>query len=163
MKLTLANLQSMHPVLRGYPIDLFRFAALALQRADHESPARTEIDHDDERSTADIEWLFQNLPAFEILDQNRITEDGAEAVALAYVHCQAGWTVKRRLQRGESADWLLRNEKSAMALEISGMAEGDRFRRLEQKREQVARCSLPVEKLAIVVAFDGPFILARSV
>jgi hypothetical protein len=163
MRLALQDLYSMHPKLRGHPTDLSKFGALALQRAGHISPVQAGIDHSGLEASADIEWISQDLTLLEVLDGNRVTEDGAESVALAYVSTSAGWIMKRRLQRWERADWLLRNEWGWLALEVSGMAAGDPFTRLKDKKLQVALCSLPAERLAIVVVFDRPSILADSV
>jgi hypothetical protein len=163
MRLALHDLCSIHPKLKGHPMDLAKSGGLALQRAGHASPVRAGIDHDGLNATAEIEWLAQSLTLLEVLDSNRITEDGAEAVALSYVNCKAGWVVKRRLQRGESADWLLHNDGGSLALEVSGTAAGDPYVRLQEKKRQVARCSLPASRLAVVVAFGGPSILAGRV
>lgn len=38
------------------------------------------------------------------LDFDRVTEDAAEAIALAMVYVSNGWVVRRRLQRGENTD-----------------------------------------------------------
>jgi hypothetical protein len=51
----------------------------------------------------------------------------------------------------------------SMAVEVSGTAAGDERARLEEKKRDVARCSLPVERLAVVVAFERPSIMAGSV
>jgi hypothetical protein len=163
MKLALHDLCLMHPKLQGDPTDLSKFGALALQRAGHVSPVQAGIDHSGLEASADIEWLSQDLALLEVLDGNRVTEDGAESVALVYVNTTEGWVVKRRLQRWERADWLLRNERGWLALEVSGMAAGDPFVRLKDKKLQVALCSLPAERLAIVVAFARPSIVAGSV
>lgn len=153
----------MHPKLLGYPADLLaKLGALALQRAGHSSPVQTGVDHGGRAATVEIEWLMQELALLEVLDGNRVTEDGAEAVALAYANSSAGWVVKRRLQARERADWLLSNERGWLVLEVSGTAEGDPFTRLKEKKQQVARCLLPAERLAIVVAFDKPSITADS-
>jgi len=162
MRLALADLWSMHPRLRGHPTDYARFGALALQRAGHESPVRAIVYHGDKEITADLEWHSQDSTLLQVLDNNRITEDGAEAVALAYASSSAGWVMKRRLQRSESADWLLHNEERWLALEVSGVETGDPWARLEDKKRQVARCSLAAERLAVVVAFDRPNVLADS-
>ncbi|MGH8603410.1 MAG: hypothetical protein ACREXR_11765 [Gammaproteobacteria bacterium] len=163
MRLVLQDLFSVHPALRGYPVDLSKHGALALQRAGHTSPARAGIDHDGLDSKTEIEWLSQAVALLDVLDSNRVTEDGAEAVALTYANAKAGWVVKRRLQRGESADWLLHKEAGWLALEVSGMIAGDPMARLREKKQQVARCSLPADRLAIVVALDRPLIVAGSV
>ena len=153
----------MHPALRGHPTDLAKAGGLALERAGHTSPVPAQVEHDGLAATLDIEWLLTSHSWLGVLDSHRITEDGAEAVALAYANVIAGWVVKRRLQRGESADWLLRKDVGWLALEVSGMAEGDPSRRLEEKKRQVARCSLPAERMAVVVAFDRPMIAAGGV
>ncbi len=163
MRLALHDLCSIHPPLRGHPMDLSKCGGLALQRAGHTSPVLTGIDHDGQETSAEIEWLTQGLTLLDVLDSHRVTEDGAEAVALTYANFKAGWVVKRRLQRGESADWLLRNEAGWLALEVSGMIAGDPLARLKQKQHQVSRCSLPVDRLAIVISFDRPLIMASSV
>lgn len=162
MRLVLQDLCSIHPALRAHPVDLFKYGGLALQRAGHTSPVRTGIDHNGAQSTAEIEWLSQGLTLLDVLDSHRITEDGAEAVALSYTNSKAGWVMKRRLQRGESADWLLHSEAGWLVLEVSGMIAGDPLARLKEKKQQVARCSLPAERLAIVVAFDRPLIMAGN-
>jgi hypothetical protein len=160
LRLALHELSSMHPKLRGHPADLSRLGALALQRAGHASPAQAAVNHEGRTTNAEIEWLVQEMAILEVLDSKRVTEDGAEAVALAYVSSWKSWVVKRRLQAGEKADWLLQNDGGWLALEVSGTAEGDPFVRLEEKKQQVAQCSLPAERLAVVVGFDGPSILA---
>lgn len=162
MRLALQELLLMHPTLRGHPTDLSRYGALALQRAGHASPVRAGVDHGGVKSSAEIEWLFQETVLLQVLDGNRVTEDGAEAVALVYANTRAGWVVKRRLQRRERADWLLVNQGRWLALEVSGTADGDPFARLQEKKQQVALCSLPAERLAVVVAFDSPSIAAES-
>jgi hypothetical protein len=163
VRLALHELFAMHPKLRGHPPDLPKLGALALQRAGHASPVPAEIDHEGAEGVAEVEWLPQDSSLLQVLDGNRITEDGAEAVALAYASSWAGWVVKRRLQRWESADWLLSRAARWLALEVSGTATGDPFARLKEKQQQVARCSLPAERLAIVVAFARPSIAAGKV
>jgi hypothetical protein len=153
----------MHPKLRAYRADLVKSGALALQRAGHVSPAAAVVVHDGLETVAGIEWLAEDLRALEVLDYNRVTEDGAEAVALTYVNVKAGWVVKRRLQRGDHADWLMENEDGSMAVEVSGTVAGDPLGRLGEKKRQVAECSLPVYRLAVVVGFERPSILAGSV
>jgi hypothetical protein len=156
MRLALHDLCSIYSTLGVRP----DVAGLALQRAGHVSPVNADIDHDGLVSMSEIEWLLQDASVLSFLDSKRVTEDGAEAVAISYVRAKGGWIAKRKLQQGESADWLLQSKLGWLALEISGTASGDSFGRLREKKEQVARCTLPVEKLAVVVAFDGPSILA---
>jgi hypothetical protein len=164
MRLLLHHLCSMHPKLRTDPADLSRFGALAMQRAGHKCPARAAVIHDGLETAAAIEWLADDTGILGVLDSHRVTEDGAEAVALTYVNASAGWVVERRMLRFESADWLMQSGVGSMALEVSGTASGDPLARLKEKKEQVARCTLPVDRrLAVVVAFEGPSIFAGSV
>lgn len=135
-------------------------AGLALQRAGHVSPVSTRIDHDGAESTAKLEWFLQDMEGLKMHDNNRVTEDGAEAVAISYVRSKEGWIAKRRWQRWEYADWLLQNSAGWLAMEVSGTAEGDPVARLKEKKQQVARCKLSADRLAVVVAFDRPSILA---
>lgn len=154
----------MHPKLRGGATDLSRLGALALQRAGHTPPVGARVVHDGRKLSAEIEWLIDDLALLKVFDRNRVTEDGAEAVALAYLNCSAGWVIKRRMNRGEGADWLLLNKTGGLALEVSGTTARNAVSRLREKREQVARCTLPndypVSLLAVVVAFREPLILA---
>ena len=143
-------------------MDYARCGGVALQRSGHFSPVEANTDHDGIGMAAEIEWLTQDLAQLDVSDANRVTEDGAEAVALSYAHSKSGWVVKRRLQRRESADWLLGIGPRWLALEVSGMASGNPHDRLKEKREQVSRCSLPAERLAVVVLFSTPTILAAT-
>jgi hypothetical protein len=163
MRLMLHHLCSMHPKLRRDPVDLSRFGALAMQRAGHKCPATAAVIHDGLETVAGIEWLAEDLSVLDGLDYNRVTELGAEAVALTYVNAKAGWVMKRRLQRGDHADWLMENEDGSMAVEVSGTVAGDPLGRLGEKKRQVAECSLPVYRLAVFVGFERPSILAGSV
>lgn len=162
MTLTLHNLYLDHPKLRGHPTDYVKYAALALQRAGHISPVQANVEHDGEKSETHIDWPHHDLTGLGTMDGHRVTEDGAEAVALAYVHFKAAWVVKRRLQRGEKADWLLRNTTGWLAMEVSGTIAEDPQGRLVEKQRQVSLCSLPAERLAVVVAFSSPLILAGT-
>lgn len=163
MKLALHDLLNAHPVLRGHPIDYPLSGGLALSRAGHSSPARAETEHDGVADSASLEWHIDDATSLEAMDAHRLTEDGAEAVALAYVHQVGRWQIKRRLRRGERADWLLQSEARWLALEISGTVQEDARHRLKEKNDQVSRCTLPAARMAVVVAFRRPTILAESV
>ena len=161
MRIALQDLCSIHPILRGHPIEFTKCGGVALQRAGHTSPVDAGIEHDGIAGRTEIEWVVEDLTPLIVLDEQRVTEDGAEAIALVYVSSNAGWKVKRRLQRGESADWLLWKEGGWLALEISGTTTGNPHTRLEEKKRQVGRCLLAVDnRLAVVVAFQEPIILA---
>lgn len=153
----------MHPKLRTHPNDLGRLGAFAIQRERHISPTTAAVDHDGLKESATIEWIRQDAAFFRQIDSHRITEDGAEAVALAYFHSRSGWIVKRRLQRGENADWLLQRDAERLAIEVSGTRKGDPFTRLAVKKRQIGDCLLAAERLAIVVAFGGPSIVVGKI
>lgn len=163
MKLRLHELLTIHAALRGHPIDYPRIGALALERAGHSSPVRTETEHDGQGDHVEIEWLPQDATILGVADAHRVTEDGAEAVALSYAHGIGRWLVKRRLRRGEYADWLLQVDGRSLALEVSGTTTDDARSRLRDKKEQVERCTLPATRMAVVVAFVRPTILAGTV
>jgi hypothetical protein len=90
MTLPLHDLRSMHPKLRGHPTDFSKFGALALQRAGHASPVPVGMDHDGEEGRAEITWLSQDMALLLALDDKRVTEEGAEAVALVYANATGG-------------------------------------------------------------------------
>jgi hypothetical protein len=104
--------------------------------------------------------VWEKRPAADALqlDYHRVTEDGAEAVALALVHSSRSWVVLRRLQREEHADWLLRETTSRrlVALEVSGTDEGDEDARLSAKLAQVAQSTAARKRAACVVGFLAP-------
>lgn len=106
---------------------------------------------------------WEERPAVEALqlDYHRVTEDGAEAVALALVHAARSWVVLRRLQREEHADWLLRETttRRLVALEVSGTDEGDGDARLTAKLLQVAQSTAARRRAACVVGFLEPRVL----
>ena len=162
MTLRLQELYLNHPKLRGHPTDYAKYGALALQRRGHSSPVQANVEHDGQKAATQIEWPRQDMAMLGVIDSQRVTEDGAEAVALAYVNLKASWVVKRRLQRGESADWLLNNSTGWLAIEVSGTITDNPQGRLAEKKRQVALCSLPAERLAVVVAFNSPTILAGT-
>jgi hypothetical protein len=151
----------MHPRL---PADLAASivvrAALGLQRNGHASGvkldidvARVQIDGFLDLPTADIEKLDQH-------DHNRVTEDGAEAVALALVYAARGWRVVRRMQREEHADWWLEGEgqgsRQTIALEVSGVDRGPIGVRLAEKLAQVTLSLDADQRWASVVGFEKP-------
>lgn len=86
-----------------------------------------------------------------------MTEDVAEAISLALVSVAHGWKVRRRLQRGESADWLLRDaDENSVDLEVSGINAGSDSQRLQEKLEQVSRVTSAARRVACVVELRTP-------
>jgi hypothetical protein len=82
---------------------------------------------------------------------------------LAYV--AKGWVVRRRLQRGEFADWLLLDgDRRLVAMEISGIDAEDRGgRRLREKIGQVGKSAVTQLKAACVAEFRPPRVTLATV
>src|SRR5689334_20581055 len=123
MKLDLGLLIDMHPVLTPTrAADLAHYAAVGLERHGHVSGAQLAARLDEAEHDASIGWIAAAADAGVALDQHRVTEEAAEAIALALVRVAFGWVVRRRLQRGESADWLLTDpDRGRVGLEVSGI------------------------------------------
>jgi hypothetical protein len=166
MKLELHRLTEHHPKLQAHPIRYAQFGALALHRAKHAQPASMAIHDAAKKATSEVTWQHPTEPLLtSFLDDNAITEHGAEAVALAYVHASGAWQLKRRVQRGEAADWLLQRGPDALLLEVSGLAHGTTAQvqaRLRTKITQVHGATLPAAKLAVVVGFESPILCASA-
>jgi hypothetical protein len=80
-----------------------------------------------------LSWPNADVGKIEQHDHNRVTEDGAEAVALALAHRHLAWRIIRRMQRGGSADWLLEDARGeTVALEVSGVDRGSIATRLSE-------------------------------
>ena len=108
-------------------------------------------------SCAELHWTSPLADDYRQLDSLRVTEDAAEGVALALVAVSRNWVVRRRLQRGEFADWLLADaEQRPVALEISGLDRDISGRRLLEKKEQVSRSRDVVIRAACVVELAIP-------
>jgi hypothetical protein len=151
--MNLEELRAIHPVLQFCPIDYAMSAALALQNAGHEPAVPLRVNG---RLDETLEWA-KRTPEPSAWDPVSTIEDGAEGVALRWVHHNGDWVILRRMRRGEHADWLLHSRKRFQALEVSGTGTSSESSvRLTQKLTQVRRCPLPVERTAVVVAFDEP-------
>jgi hypothetical protein len=157
MKLDLTLLREVHPLLpESTAAELVHRAALALQRR-HRPGVQLTATVDGVVTTGSIAWTACSPTDADQLDRHRVTEDGAEAVALSLVHAERGWTVRRRLQRGEHADWLLRDDRQQLvALEISGTDDGDDAVRMQEKLAQVLRNDDATQRAACVVRFREP-------
>ena len=151
----------MHPRL---PTDLALLmvgrAALALERNAHAQGVRLSLDLERVLSSGMLSWPGADLSKIDQHDHNRITEDGAEAVALALAHRHRAWRVIRRMQREEHADWLLEDAREGVrqvvALEISGVDRGSILARLSEKLAQVAKSTDVDQRWAGVVGFEEP-------
>ena len=167
MQIDLAGLREMHPRL---PEDLVLLmmtrAALGLQRNGHGSPVAISLDLEPVGIQGLLGWPATDLGSLDQHDHNRVTEDGAEAVALVLAHRNRGWRVVRRMQREEHADWLLEEigegERQVVALEVSGVDRGKIAARLAEKLAQVAKSDDVDQRWAGVVGFEEPVAALRS-
>lgn len=148
----------MHPLLpASTAIEYGHRAAVGLERHRHESGVRLAAVIEAEAREGRLYWAGSSPPDAEQLDTLRVTEDAAEAVAFTLVHVARGWVVRRRLQRGEAADWLLHDSASRpVALEVSGIDTGDVADRLRLKLDQVRRATLVNQRAACVVELATP-------
>lgn len=152
------ELKQVHPLLPATTaLEYGHRASIGLERQGHVPGVFLDARLDDEAREAILQWVSPSPGDAEQLDQHRITEDSAEAIALALVHGARRWVVRRRLQRGESADWLLHDaEARPVALEVSGIAEGEDPQRLGEKLKQVAKVTLTEQRAACVVELPVP-------
>jgi hypothetical protein len=150
-------LKNMHPFLpASTAVEYSHRAGLGLERHRHAPGVSLATVFEGETPEASLHWVRPPVGDAEQLDRHRITEDAAEAVALALVHVARGWVVRRRLQRGESADWLLQDpEAGLVALEISG-CDAEDSDRLRRKLEQVSRATIASHRVACVVELSSP-------
>ena len=149
----------MHPRLGlSTAVEYGSRAAIGLGRNGHAPGVKLAVSLDDRRQQGHLYWRTAPRGADAQLDFHRITEDAAEAVALALVHVSKGWVVDRRLQRREFGDWRLTDpEGNHIAMEVSGVDKVDTGqRRLKEKVAQVARCMTTGQKVACVVELAPP-------
>lgn len=167
MDIDLADLREMHPRLpEDLALVMIGRAALSLQQNGHESPAGIRLDVERTVTRGMLSWPGSDLSVLDQHDSKRLTEDGAEAIALALGHRARGWRIVRRLQQGEHADWLLEEpgEQASLriALEVSGVARGSITSRLTQKLEEVSESEDVDQRWAGVVGFQQPVAALRS-
>jgi hypothetical protein len=165
----LATLRELHPQL---PFDVALVmvgrAALALERNGHKPGVSLSLDLERAFSNVSLLWPTADLSHIDQHDRNRITEDGAEGVALALAHRYRSWRTIRRLQQGgEHADWLLEDihdgERQFVALEVSGVNQGSITARLSQKLAQVGKSTDVDQRWACVVGFEEPTAALRFI
>jgi len=155
----------MHPLLPASTAAEYGYrAAVGLERHDHDPGVDLAASIEGEVGGASLHWIRSPSGGVDQLDRNRITEDAAEAVALGLVHVARGWVVRRRLQRGESADWLMQDANARLvALEVSGIDEGSDSERLRAKLEQVRRATVANQRAACVVELSTPRAMVAKV
>jgi hypothetical protein len=148
----------MHPLLPALTAAEYGHrAAIGLERHRHASGVSLTTLIESARPLASLLWSVSAFGDVDQLDRHRITEDAAEGITLALVNIALGWVVKRRLQRGEFADWLLQDsEDRLVALEVSGIDEGDESGRLRSKLDQVRRATIANHRVACVVELATP-------
>jgi hypothetical protein len=158
MWLDLMQLQSMHPLLSAFTAAEFAHrAGLGLERHLHVPGVALDVLDEGVAYEARLHWAGSPFGDLELHDRHRITEDAAEAIALALVHVARGWVVMRRMQRGEPGDWLLQDRESFLvALEVSGIDAGDMTDRLRSKLEQVRPATIAEQRVACVVELSTP-------
>lgn len=110
----------------------------------------------------EVRWRNRSPGAAIYEDLNRVTEEGAEGIALALARLHRGWRVERRLQSrlAEGADWLMVDASGELevVMEVGGTDEQDLAslfaRKLDQaRRSPFAEVSTPA---ACVVRFLEP-------
>jgi hypothetical protein len=165
VRVDLRLLGLLHPLLPHQTSATYAHrAALALLRSGHSPGTDLTVSLDDHPATANLDWETAPLDDGAQLDRHRVTEDGAEGIALALVAVAKGWQILRRLQRGESGDWLLRDSDNELfALEISGIDGDYNHRRLAQKIRQVSYATISINRFASVVAFGPPMAIVACV
>lgn len=163
MIIDVESLRDRHPRLLPETVDnLTLNVAVALDRR-HQPGVTMGIDLFGLVTEARVSWRSPPTGAATMLDRKRVTELGAEAIALVIVHEARGWVASRRLQEGEFADWLLvdRNGQK-VALEVSGTDGESVEARIREKLAQVAKCEAGEMRAACVVRFLEPTTLARD-
>ncbi len=167
MNIDLRKLREMHPELPGdVAVIMLVRATLASQRNGHSSGVELSLQIERVSSKGSLSWKLADLTTIAQHDSNRITEDGAEAVALVVMHKHHEWRVVRRMQREEFADWLLERKGGARnetaALEVSGVDRGSITSRLTEKLSQVAKSTDVDQRWAGVVGFELPIAAIES-
>lgn len=119
-------------------------ASLAHMRRELQNPTAITIAAGSAWSQAEnlngwVRWRQVDSAGLTQIDSKRITEDAAEAVALAFVAAAEGWRLKRRLDQAEGGDFLLEGDGKLLVLEVSGVDLGSPTRRARDKEVQVAR------------------------
>jgi len=161
----LAQLGEMHTKLpTDLALSMVGQAAMALERNGHAPGVRVSLDVEQVLSNGSLSWPRVDLGKVDQHDRHRITELGAETVALVLAHRHRAWRIIRRMQRGGRADWLLEDARGGtVALEVSGVDRGAIATRLSQKLKQVGKSPDVDQRWASVVGFEEPTAAIRSI
>ena len=163
----LARLCEMHPRLPAEMASLMVVrAGLGLQRNRHSSGVDVQVTIEKAVSFSALAWPLADLGTIEQHDSKRITEDGAEAIALALAYRARAWCVVRRLQQGYFADWIMEYQdkgvKKLVALEVGGTDHSSTKKYLSKKMAQVAQSTDVDQRCAGIVGFQQPEVLLKS-
>jgi hypothetical protein len=154
------------PGLRAESAEPLAFrAVIALQRH-HQSGVKLSGTMRGKDLREALKWKERPAQLTEMEDFNRVTEEGAEALALALAGRHCGWRVKRRLQSrlSEGADWLMVSGASEVIVEVGGTDEGGLEVLHRRKVSQAQGASWPrgVARAACMVRFVEPKVLFWS-
>ncbi|MBI2267101.1 MAG: hypothetical protein HYU64_18395 [Armatimonadetes bacterium] len=151
--LDLGRLSQMHTLLPASLAAQYEHrAAVGLQRHSHKPGVPMQTCIDASPAVARLRWALTSLWDAQQLDFHQVTEDAAEGITLALIYEAHGWIVRRRLQLGEFADWLLRDRAGTLvALEIGGTDTSDGDARLVEKLKQVHKSKFDVRAACVVV------------
>lgn len=134
-------------------------AMVALQRR-HAPGVALAANVRDKAAQEEVQWAPRPAEIAATEDFNKVTEEGAEALALALAWRRCGWRVRRRLQASlaEGADWLMASGKQRVLLEVSGTDAGDLGDRYRVKvlQARAAPGSKADVRAACVVRFVEP-------
>ncbi len=164
--INLDDLVSLCPGLRAESAEPLAFrAVIALQRRHSPRVKLSGLVRGMKLRDA-LTWKERSAALAALEDFNRVTEEGAEALALAIAGRGCGWTVKRRLQSrlSEGADWLLKSDDDEVILEVGGTDEGD-LEALHKRKVHQARAAAWPEgtvRAVCVVRFLEPKVLFWS-
>jgi len=143
------------------------YAATALERCGHQPGVRIRSNVLGRESDEAIQWQPRFPGHDRLLDWKRVTEDGAECIALLIVGTYCKWNVVRRLQSRlrERADWLVEIASSGeqIVLEVSGTDRGPFEPIIRQKMGQAGASPIKTShSAACVVRFREPMAELRS-
>lgn len=156
----LSDLGSLHPDLPDELVGAFQmYAAIALERQRHVSGVEFLVTVSNTLVNETIVWRKRKAKDASMLDMNRVTEDGAECLALLVVGQQCSWRAVRRLQSRlrQRADWLVEIPSGeTLAFEVSGTESGPFERRIREKKAQAEAAAQAGGAAACVVRFLEP-------